>query len=392
MSKHTQDSSEGSRKMEEECDAADEETTNNTFHPPPPTPEGFSVAKDVVSEEAWEEIRSYLGLRLNVVADNNDDDDDDGVGTSMCTLPRWNNDIQIIDLHDLDGVKNEEHNNNLMDRCRSSSEIMWESTPPPQNRPVAQFGFRYDYERDIVVVPIGDENLAVPIEKCDEKEDNKTAIYDDGSAKVAAAVPKIPELFKRLLLRPYYIQSSGIGIQDDGVNDDDENENEIKTFVEIFTQCIVNVYRPTTATTSPKEINRDNNEDETTTDSSNRSNRDVRDDIIGSHIPWHVDDHRFGHVIIVFTFGDTFGETRPLNMRLKKDNDDDNYDDTDNDTCGNDDVDCSRNYSYFTAHPPHRSCYKLLGVARTQWEHSIPAGTGWRVSITFRSVLSDAVE
>jgi hypothetical protein len=368
--------------MEKECDAVDEETTNCTFHPPPPIPEEFSVAKDVVSEEAWEEIRSYLGLRLDVAADNDDNDDDEGIGETSCVFPCWDNDIHIIDLDNLDRDEKEKYNDDLMNRCRSSSEILWESTPPPQNRPVAQFGFRYDYERDIVVVPVDDEeNLTVQIEKDNEKEETTSDRYFDASAKAAAAVPKIPELFKRLLLRPYCIQSSGIVIQDDIINDDDEDE--IKTSVGIFTQCIVNVYRPTTTTTttSPKEINRDYN-DETATDSSNNIN--------GSHIPWHIDDHRFGPVILVFTFG----ETRPLNMRLKKHNNDDkyDYDDIDDDDDDDDDIDCCKRYSYFTAHPPHRSCYKLSGLARTRWEHSIPTGTGWRVSITFRSVLSDAVE
>ena len=381
--------------MEKECDVVDKETGNCTFPPPPPPiPEGFSVTKDVVSEEAWEEIRSYLGLRVDVAADNDDNDDDDdddddiGIGKTSCASPCWDNDIHIIDLDDLDRDGNEKYNDDLMNHCRSSSEILWESTPPPQNRPVAQFGFRYDYERDIVVVPVDDEeNLTVPMQKDNEKEETTTDRYFDASAKVAAAaaaaVPKIPELFKRLLLRPYCIHSAGIVIQDDGINDDDEDE--IKTSVGIFTQCIVNVYRPTTTTTttttSPKEISRDYN-DETATDSSNNIN--------GSHIPWHIDDHRFGPVIIVFTFG----ETRPLNMRLKKHNNNDNYDyDGIDDDDGDDgDVDCCKKESYFTAHPPHRSCYKLSGSARTQWEHSIPTGTGWRVSITFRSVLSDVVE
>ena len=78
-----------------------------------------------------------------------------------------------------------------------------------------------------------------------------------------------------------------------------------------------------------------------------------------SRIPWHFDDPAFGSIILVYTFG----EARPLLMR-KGDTDD----------------------SIYSAQPKHLSRYILSGESRDHWQHSVPAGKGWRVSITFRTL------
>ena len=380
--------------------------TDNFLHTPA-TPEGFSITTDVVSEEAWEEIKLYLGLSLRTTETETDID--------------INNKGECIDKND----------------GRPLSRIIWELTPSPQNRPVAQFGFRYDYKRGIVVVPV-EGNSTVPFKEEEEKEDNEkydkkidsgatttttttttNGHNDSENAKAITTVPKIPELFKLLLLQPYYNQQTRNGKYDctDDMNDEHEyeieNENENK--IENFTQAIINVYRPTTMmnktmnnsySSNYESCGGDNTDEDDTTDTastcSNRSSSRERSTTsptqhcrIGSHIPWHVDDPRFGPVILVFTFG----ETRPLNMRLVKHttttttttrNRYDSevvVDDDDDDSDNSDDRSSRNHYSYFTAHPPHLSCYQLSGMARTKWEHSIPTGTGWRVSITFRTVV-----
>ena len=80
-----------------------------------------------------------------------------------------------------------------------------------------------------------------------------------------------------------------------------------------------------------------------------------------SHIPWHFDDPAFGPVVLVYTFG----EARPLLMR-KGDADDNMY--------------------MYSAQPKHLSRYVLSGESREHWQHSVPAGKDWRVSITFRTL------
>jgi alkylated DNA repair dioxygenase AlkB len=105
-----------------------------------------------------------------------------------------------------------------------------------------------------------------------------------------------------------------------------------------FTQCIINVYQA--------------------------------DDII----PWHWDHVDFGPTVLVFTFG----EARPLPMRRRlqpllyprsqcHDGEDEDFE-------------------YYTANPRHGSCYILSGPSRYQWEHSVPPGNRFRLSITFRTL------
>ena len=257
-------------------------------------PEGFSVSSNVVSEEAWEEIRLYLGLT-----------------TSPHRFDDLNGQTDLAPSIELDGVAAS---------ASASTQIPWESTPFPQNRPVAQFGFRYDYEKDVVVPPSNE---------------------DDKHEKV----PNIPEIFQRLLLRPYQ----------------ESTETQLSS-VE-FTQCIVNVYRPST----PIAV----------TDESKHSESIIPSTSIActSSIPWHFDDPQFGPEILVFTFG----ETRPLHMRIHNGSNATPRNGTDG-SCDDD------NYIYFTAFPSHRSCYILSGPARHKWQHSVPAGSSWRVSITFRTL------
>ena len=124
-------------------------------------PSGFTLTENAVPEESWLEILKFLGL-----------------------------DLEKEDL----GIKiSESHANDI---------IRWETTPAPQNRPVAQFGFRYDYGKDVVVLPSDELNEGI------------------------AATPAIPDLFHKLLLQPFLESEHGT--------------NTIQS--EIFTQCIINVY------------------------------------------------------------------------------------------------------------------------------------------------------
>ena len=339
-------------------------------------PEGFSILTDIVTEEAWEEIRNYLGLRVTIISADDDDD------ANKNTPHRQDNNSIYIKIHgvddedendgdgdgdgdgdDGDGDNQDDDDDDGSNKSMTTTTIPWESTPFPQNRPVAQFGFRYDYERDAVVTTVVDD--------------------DDNKHKNNEAVPKIPDLFQRLLLRSYYRYDVDNYDDNDNNNKEDEDEEEIKTTKlkssSNFTQCIVNVYRPTATTveSSQSPLNHQNTttaKAKTTTSTTTTSS---------SSIPWHVDDPQFGPVIIVFTFG----ETRPLYMRLKHDNNNSSSNDDDDDG-GDGDGDGADCYyrSYFTAHPPHRSCYVLSGAARHRWEHSVPPGSGWRVSITFRTL------
>jgi hypothetical protein len=326
------------------ADTASQSSNNNINTPEDPSsfpPEGFYILTGVVSEEAWEEIRVYLGLSTT------------GVTKSSST---GNPSIEIYGFcgnSNGDGHNNNNNNNNHnQDDCGSDAatiamtrtvEIPWESTPFPQNRPVAQFGFRYDYERDVVVVP-------------PENDD------DNNKGGGEETVPKIPDVFHHLLLRPYH---------DDIITKSKSGNNSSSSSSNEFTQCIVNVYRPST---TMAVVNESKSSDPETTAT-------ITATTSCSSIPWHVDDPQFGPEIIVFTFG----ETRPLHMRLKNE---DNSDENDNGNDASNETKHSRNdsFSYFTAHPSHRSCYVLSGPARHKWQHSVPSGSGWRVSITFRTL------
>lgn len=320
-------------------------------------PEGFYTSADVVSEEAWEEIRVYLGLSTM-----------GGTESSSTGNPK------SIEIDGFCGntSNGDGHNKNHQEECGSSdaapitttrnTEIPWESTPFPQNRPVAQFGFRYDYERDVVVPP---------------------ANYDDGNNKAGGeeTVPKIPDVFHHLLLRPYH----------DGIRTklQSSDNSSSRSSISEFIQCIVNVYRPSITMAVVVDESKSSDPGTTSSETTRTAPTPTPTTNTGcSNIPWHVDDLQFGPEILVFTFG----ETRPLHMRLKnEDNSDDNdngNDESSNETKHSNGHDCRSNdgFSYFTAHPSHRSCYVLSGPARHKWQHSVPSGSGWRVSITFRTL------
>eukprot|EP00536_Pseudo-nitzschia_multiseries_P006714 jgi/Psemu1/15909/gm1.15909_g len=339
-------------------------------------PGGFFVFRDAVSEEAWGELRSYLGL---LIEENN---------------------ILVPGLEGTAAARTSDNNDNEINRGAES--IPWESTPFPQNRPVVQFGAaRYDYETDTVVAT------------------TSSSSSDEGSC--SCLVPKLPERFRALLLAPSkdrFARDETI----EGIVDDIENG---------FEQCIVNVYRADNAGSGkPQSMTAGIPSTIPTNNTVGAANANANENgSIGSSIPWHVDDPAFGPVILVFTFG----ESRPLCMRRKRsgvssssNNNNNNVDDKSesdnkpNDVDGNGDTVvsdlCNRNrnrnrnknnnnnnnnnnnddddddnddYSYFTAHPPHRSCYVLSGPARHEWEHSIPRGSGWR-SVLWHFVRSNA--
>lgn len=225
-------------------------------------PAGFYHTRNAVSWSAWKEIQQWLNL-----------------------------DLEDPEL----GLKE------MSNTCNSSSErIPWEPSPSEQARPVAQFGFRYNYGK-----------------RCVDTE---------------TPTPPIPTILQRLLLKTTLI---------------DENNDSIKSLLQNqkFTQCIINAYKPNS-----------------------------------SLIPWHVDDPQFGPIVLVFIFG----ETRPLQMRLGLNEASEKqqlqqrrvYSTTSSE--GND-------YVYFMANVQHLDRYILSGDARERWEHSVPVGASWRISITYRT-------
>ena len=92
-------------------------------------------------------------------------------------------------------------------------------------------------------------------------------------------------------------------------------------------------------------------------------------------IPYHLDDLDFGPTVVVYTFG----ENRPLNFRRRRRRCDSKSTSNSNDSE-------SEEYEYYTCYPNHCSKYILSIDARYEWEHSVPEGHGYRVSITFRSM------
>jgi alkylated DNA repair dioxygenase AlkB len=225
---------------------------NNAKASPAPPPDGFHVEHNVVSEETWKILRNWL-------------------------------------LHD--------------------QSIPWEVGA--QNRTVAQFGFRYN--------------------------------YDASQVEFSKEVPPIPLILRTLLLEECATKVLS------------KIATTTTTTSTPFTQCIINVYHA--------------------------------NDII----PWHWDHVDFGPTVLVFTFD----EARPLRMRrllqvqpLS--------------TClpsrsqchhheGNAVEDYEYEYEYYTATPRHGSCYVLSGPSRYQWEHSVPTGSRFRLSITFRTHHSNHV-
>lgn len=120
-------------------------------------PEGFTLQHNAVSSEAWHLLEKWM---------NNNDYSNDG--------------------------------------------IEWEETEHNQNRPTAQFGFRYNYHRDIVEFHANDNKASNSQHDCQ--------------------TPPIPEILQRLLLDP--LQNT----------DNNENNNSLPPGMK-FTQCIINDYK-----------------------------------------------------------------------------------------------------------------------------------------------------
>eukprot|EP00930_Biecheleria_cincta_P063302 TRINITY_DN48831_c0_g1_i1.p1 TRINITY_DN48831_c0_g1~~TRINITY_DN48831_c0_g1_i1.p1 ORF type:complete len:457 (+),score=54.45 TRINITY_DN48831_c0_g1_i1:90-1460(+) len=78
-------------------------------------------------------------------------------------------------------------------------------------------------------------------------------------------------------------------------------------------------------------------------------------------IPWHADHPAFGPDILVYCFGDD----RPVLFRK-----------------------IGAESQQLSVNVGHLGCYRFSGEARYEWEHSVPVGVAYRVSVTFRSVQS----
>ena len=100
-------------------------------------------------------------------------------------------------------------------------------------------------------------------------------------------------------------------------------------------------------------------------------------------IPWHWDHVDFGPTVLVFTFG----EDRPLHLRTLPSSSLQNQTNSyPRSQCHHTEGQYSESdYQYYTAYPRHGSCYIRTGPVRYQWEHFVPKGSGYRVSITFRT-------
>mmetsp|Transcript_18160 Transcript_18160/g.25594 ORF Transcript_18160/g.25594 Transcript_18160/m.25594 type:complete len:285 (-) Transcript_18160:72-926(-) len=196
-----------------------------------------------------------------------------------------------------------------------------------QHRRVAQFGGRYDYQTDIVdtktpTAPIPQFLKDLLLTKNPVMSNKCSTVVDDGDSTRA---------------KDNHIQTKNSDNEDNN-NNDDCNENDVS---HDFNQCIINEY--------------------------------THHDTI---IPWHKDHPDFGPTILVFTFGDD----RPLHFRkLVQDQKEDN----DNESGGKE---INGKNRFCTAYPRHCSRYMLQGEARNDWEHSVPKGTGRRVSFTFRTL------
>lgn len=252
----------------------------NTASPTPP--EGLYVKHDVVSEEIWKIIQHWLKTD-ELITDN-----DTTTTTTTTTISTGT------------GSKADTSKAPTSISAVAKAPIPWQMGA--QNRKVAQFGFRYNYETSGVE-------------------------YDD-------SIPPIPTPLRRLLLDMIVCQNLSLW-KHSGSHDDSPD----------FTQCIINVYESDTI------------------------------------IPWHWDHVNFGPVIVVFVFG----ETRPLHLRRLKNKQSTNCV-LSKEQCHHLDDDYSKDdFEHYTVYPNHRSCYVLSGPARYEWEHSVPTGSGLRISITFRS-------
>lgn len=172
--------------------------------------------------------------------------------------------------------------------------------------------------------------------------------YEKSVVDQLTPTPPIPLLLRRLLLDPLFVK--------DEEDVPDKSSSSSSSWKQIlhqhqeeypFTQCIMNAY------------------------GSNSQ----------SHIPWHADDAAFGPVILVYTFG----EGRPLFLRRCTSTNPNHHQPQQQQDDGNINNQKDDSATVTRVVPTHGSRYMLSGPARETWEHCVPTGTGWRVSITFRS-------
>ena len=257
----------------------------------PQEPEGLHVLHNVISEDTWKILRHWL---------EHDE---------FLFVPSSNNNI----------INNNKNNKNTTS-TRITSPIPWERGVP-QDRRVAQFGVRYNYETSVV--------------------------------KYADDVPEIPPPLRQLLLESLCTREPSLrSMFHESIDANHNNNNNRKKDKDplAFTQCIINVYQA---------------EDS---------------------IPWHWDHVDFGPTVLVFTFG----EDRPLRMRrLLQKNAADTMMAYPRSQCHHNEDKAEQDFQYYTLTPNHGSCYILSGPARYEWEHSVPKGSGFRVSITFRTHCMD---
>ncbi len=299
-------------------------------------PEGFALKHNAVSTEVWHALEEWMRIRSTSTTTSGAGQEAPGAPAPGRTKQEEEQEVprpggeQVV-------VGGGSGDNDEM-------ELAWEETEFNQNRPVAQFGFRYDYHNDVVVTP-----------DCAHHDDTggSTSSTSSTSTKAGGGAPPIPEIIQRLLLEPVRAEGDGDG--------DIKNVN--------FTQCIINDYK------DAKTI-----------------------------IPWHRDDMAFGDVVLVYTFLDA----RPLHLRLVRqtheccpDGEDGNNSSTrgartdqgvNRNSTGNTggEIETQEPYTaYYTAHPRHCSRYVLKGPARELWEHCVPEGKGRRISFTFRTLRSE---
>jgi hypothetical protein len=302
----------------------------------PPPPPGFHLRDNAISEETWTTIQHWLETDVFINLPWNEDEEP----SVLFSSPKNRRDGTCTDdsaaVSNLDGqrglveIQEEKQGDNQdsQPRRKSRMKIPWEIGAP--NRRVAQFGFRYNYDSSRVEFSNDTPEIPLPLRRL---------LLESSSVLV--------DIREQLLqLQKVQQNENRDGIFDTDLLDPDS-----------FTQCIINIYQA------------------------------------GDYIPWHWDHVDFGPTIVVFVFGD---DDRPLQLRKKmspshpppdKQQHLDRQDASSSSSQSFKILNHSSEgpFEYFTAYPRHRSCYILTGPVRYHWEHSVPVGVGFRVSITFRS-------
>jgi hypothetical protein len=303
----------------------------------PPPPPGFHLRQNAISEETWSiiqhwlETNEFINLPWNEgessVLFSNSNTRRDGTCTED-SVAVSNLDCQrgLVEFQE----EKEGDNEDSQPGMKSVMKIPWEIGA--QNRRVAQFGFRYN--------------------------------YDSSCVDLSNDAPEIPLHLRRLLLECssvlVYVREQLLQLQKAQPNDNHDGIfNADLLDPDSFTQCIINLYQA------------------------------------GDYIPWHWDHVDFGPTIVVFVFGD---DDRPLQLRktMSRSHQPPDKRQLDGEDASSSEGSSSQSskilnhssegaFEYFTAYPRHRSFYILSGPVRYNWEHSVPGGVGFRVSITFRS-------